>query len=66
LLLALFTYIVVRFSNVTMFLAALAYMFSGIWARTVYGWRRRRRRPAGDRLSGVTQEPESLGPRLPE
>jgi CDP-diacylglycerol--serine O-phosphatidyltransferase len=66
LLLALVTYIVIRFSNVTMFVAALIYMFSGIWARAVYGWQRRRRRPAGDPLSGVTQEPEPLGPRLPE
>ena len=32
-LLALIAYIVLRYSNVVMFLAALAYMFSGIWAR---------------------------------
>ncbi len=66
LLLALFTYIMIRFSNVTMFVAALIYMFSGIWARAVYGWRRRRRRPAGDPLPSVGAEPESLGPRLSE
>jgi CDP-diacylglycerol--serine O-phosphatidyltransferase len=66
LLLALFTYVVIRFSNVTMFVAALAYMFSGIWARAVYGWHRRRRRPAGNPVSGASTEPESLGPRLSE
>jgi len=44
LLLALIAYIVIRYSNVTLFLAALVYMFSGIWARAAYGWQRRRRR----------------------
>jgi CDP-diacylglycerol---serine O-phosphatidyltransferase len=60
-LLAVVGYIVIRFSNGVVFLVALAYMFSGIWARAVYGWQRRRRRrpppaplPAADR--------ESLGP----
>ncbi|MGB0064699.1 MAG: phosphatidylcholine/phosphatidylserine synthase [Terracidiphilus sp.] len=62
LLLALIAYIVVRFSNVVMFLSALAYMFSGIWARAVYGWQRRRRRPAA--TAATSAEPESLGPRF--
>jgi CDP-diacylglycerol---serine O-phosphatidyltransferase len=45
-LLAVVAYIVLRYSNVVMFPLALAYMFSGIWARAAYGWsRRRRRRP---------------------
>jgi CDP-diacylglycerol--serine O-phosphatidyltransferase len=45
--LALVAYVVIRYSNVSLFLVALAYMFSGIWARAAYGWqRRRRRRPA--------------------
>jgi len=45
-LLALIAYIALRYSNVVMFPLALAYMFSGIWARAAYGWsRRRRRRP---------------------
>jgi len=43
LLVAIIVYVSVRYSNVVLFLAALAYMFSGIWARAVYGWRRRRR-----------------------
>ncbi len=40
---ALVLYIVIRYSWVTLFLAALVYMFSGIWARAAYGWQRRRR-----------------------
>jgi CDP-diacylglycerol--serine O-phosphatidyltransferase len=43
-LLALIAYIALRYSNVVMFPVALAYMFSGIWARAAYGWSRRRRR----------------------
>jgi len=62
-LLALFAYPVIRYSNVSMFLAALVYMFSGIWARAAYGWqRRRRRRPAAASATRAPAEPESLGP----
>ena len=44
--LAIVVYVMVRYSNAALFLAALAYMFSGIWARAAYGWsRRRRKRP---------------------
>ena len=65
LVLALILYIVIRFSNVTLFLVALIYMFSGIWARAAYGWqRRRRRRPKASSGPGVSPEPESLGPRI--
>ena len=42
--LAVAAYIALRYSNVVMFVCALAYMFSGIWARAAYGWQRRRRR----------------------
>ena len=42
---AIFMYVVLRYSNVMMFLIGLTYMFSGIWARAAYGWSRRRRRP---------------------
>ena len=59
--LAVIAYIVVRYSNVVVFLAALAYMFSGIWARAVYGWQRRRRRKTLN-LPAPPVEPESLGP----
>ncbi|MDR3753110.1 MAG: CDP-alcohol phosphatidyltransferase family protein [Terracidiphilus sp.] len=65
LLIALIAYIVLRYSNVSLFLVALVYMFSGIWARAVYGWqRRRRRRPAALPESSAPAESDSLGPRL--
>ena len=64
-LLALVAYVIFRYSNVSMFLVALTYMFSGIWARTAYGWRRRhRKRSAADSGIGPPVEPESLGPRI--
>ncbi len=64
-LLALIAYIVLRYSTVVMFPAALAYMFSGIWARAAYGWsRRRRRRPPSAAVSNAPAEPESLGHRF--
>lgn len=64
-LLAIVLYITIRYSNVVLFLAALAYMFSGIWARAVYGWsRRRRRRPEAESSSGAAAKPESYGPRF--
>ena len=48
LVIAVAAYIMIRFSDVVLFLMALVYMFSGIWARAAYSWsRRRRRRPAG-------------------
>ena len=43
-LLAPVLYIMIRFSNVVLFLMALAYMFSGLWAGAAYSWSRRRRR----------------------
>jgi len=63
-LLALVAYIALRYSNVVMFAGALVYMFSGIWARTVYGWhRRRRRRPVDPPApSSVTAEPGTWRP----
>jgi CDP-diacylglycerol--serine O-phosphatidyltransferase len=64
-LLAIVLYVVLRYSNVVLFFAALAYMFSGIWARAAYGWsRRRRRRPAPELPPPSGREPESLGPRF--
>jgi CDP-diacylglycerol--serine O-phosphatidyltransferase len=41
--LSIVLYVMIRFSNVVLFLAALVYMFSGIWARAAYSWSRRRR-----------------------
>ncbi len=63
-LLALIAYIALRYSNVVMFPVALAYMFSGIWARAAYGWsRRRRRRPLDPPASSpVASEPGSSRP----
>jgi CDP-diacylglycerol--serine O-phosphatidyltransferase len=62
-LLAILLYITLRYSNVVLFIAALAYMFSGIWARAAYGWsRRRRRRP--ELPAPTTPEPDSLGHRF--
>ena len=42
-LLSIILYVMIRFSNVVLFVTALIYMFSGIWARAVYSWSRRRR-----------------------
>jgi CDP-diacylglycerol--serine O-phosphatidyltransferase len=64
-LLAILLYITLRYSNVVLFIAALAYMFSGIWARAAYGWsRRRRRRPTPKLPAPSTPEPDSLGHRF--
>jgi CDP-diacylglycerol--serine O-phosphatidyltransferase len=63
--LAIVVYVMIRYSNTALFLAALVYMFSGIWARAAYGWsRRRRKRPTDAPAPAVPVEPESLGPRF--
>jgi CDP-diacylglycerol--serine O-phosphatidyltransferase len=36
-------FFIFRFSQAVLFLCALVYMFSGIWARAAYSWSRRRR-----------------------
>ncbi len=66
LLLAVIVYISLRFSQVILFVGALAYMFSGIWARAAYGWSRRRRRPLPAAAQNPEPEPkpEPLGPRF--
>jgi CDP-diacylglycerol--serine O-phosphatidyltransferase len=66
LLLAVIVYITLRFSQVILFVGALAYMFSGIWARAAYGWSRRRRRPLPAAAQNPEPEPkpEPLGPRF--
>lgn len=62
-LVALVAYIVLRYSNVMLFLAALAYMFSGIWARAAYSWSRRRRsRPTDTPEPAAAPEPDALRP----
>jgi len=56
---AVVIYIALRYSNLVLFLVALAYMFSGIWARAAYSWsRRRRRKPAGDSTTPAVVEAE--------
>ncbi len=42
-LLAAVLYVMIRFSGTVLFLMALLYMFSGLWARAAYSWSRRRR-----------------------
>ncbi|HEY1802898.1 MAG TPA: phosphatidylcholine/phosphatidylserine synthase [Terracidiphilus sp.] len=61
-LLALIAYIALRYSSVVMFPLALAYMFSGIWARAAYGWSRRRRKRPPPAPSPVAAEPDSSRP----
>lgn len=49
LIIAIVLFFLIRFSQAALFLCALAYMFSGIWARAAYSWsRRRRHRPEPD------------------
>ncbi len=58
---AIVFYVLLRYSNVMLFVVALAYMFSGIWARAAYSWsRRRRRRPAGASGANPHAEPDPL------
>jgi CDP-diacylglycerol--serine O-phosphatidyltransferase len=57
LLFAIGLYIIIRFSQGVLFVWALVYMFSGIWARAAYSWsRERRKRPAV--VDGATETPE--------
>jgi CDP-diacylglycerol--serine O-phosphatidyltransferase len=53
---AIVIYTAVRFSNVVLILLALVYMFSGIWARAMYSWSRRRR--PGAQSVPVAREPD--------
>jgi len=47
--LAIVLFVLIRFSSGALFFVALAYMFSGIWARAAYSWSRRRRQmPKGE------------------
>jgi CDP-diacylglycerol--serine O-phosphatidyltransferase len=56
-------FIIVRFSQAVLFLWALTYMFSGIWARAAYSWSRRRRwRSAGVPVSLPEPSPAEKEP----
>jgi len=58
-LIAFVLFIIFKYSQVVLFVWALAYMFSGIWARAAYSWQRRRRW----RLTGAQEPlPESTEP----
>ena len=66
---AVVAYFAIWYSNVVLFMAALIYMFSGIWARAAYGWSRRRRRrptgePAAEPAAEPDPEPDPAGPRF--
>lgn len=61
--LSIVVYLMVRFSEVLIFLIGFTYMFSGIWARAAYSWSRRRRNPAKrGRGEGTESEHESYRP----
>jgi len=51
-LLAIVLFVLIRYSSGTLFFVALAYMFSGIWARAAYSWSRRRRQMPRDEAVG--------------
>jgi CDP-diacylglycerol--serine O-phosphatidyltransferase len=55
LLISIVLYVILRFSQVVIFVIALLYMFSGIWARAAYSWSRRRRR-------GTWRTPQEAAP----
>lgn len=57
-LLAIVAYVALRYSQVVLFVAALAYMFSGIWARAAYSWSRRRRGRAAREERSASQAGE--------
>ncbi len=50
--LAIVVFVLIRFSSGVLFFVALAYMFSGIWARAAYSWSRRRRQMPREELTG--------------
>ncbi|MGC9159377.1 MAG: CDP-alcohol phosphatidyltransferase family protein [Terracidiphilus sp.] len=61
LLISVVLFIILKFSQVVLFTMALAYMFSGIWARAAYSWSRRRRiHPAG--APGALPDPAAMKP----
>ncbi len=59
-LISIVLYVTVRYSEGVLFIGALIYMFSGIWARAAYSWQRRRRFPAKD--PAAIQGTTSSGP----
>lgn len=62
-LVAIVIWICLRYSNAVLFMMALVYMFSGIWARAAYGWQRRRRRRPAD-VAAASSPPPAPEPDL--
>ena len=59
--LAIVLFVLIRFSSGALFFVALAYMFSGIWARAAYSWSRRRRHtPKGEEPERDTRTPPAF------
>lgn len=56
--LAIVFYVMLRYSNVVFFAIGLTYTFSGIWARAVYSWSRRRRRTGGAASTLAPSDPD--------
>ncbi len=59
-LLAIVVYVALRYSNGVLFLGALLYMFSGIWARAAYSWGRRRRKRSTAPPDPASAETDSM------
>jgi len=53
--LAIVVFVLIRFSSGVLFFVALAYMFSGIWARAAYSWSRRRRQMPREEIPARTE-----------
>ena len=60
--LAIVVFVLIRFSSGALFFVALAYMFSGIWARAAYSWSRRRRQMPRDEASARMEPVERAAP----
>lgn len=62
LLIATALFLIIRFSQFVLFAGALAYMFSGIWARAAYSWSRRRRNRAVGLTGAASGQPDPHHP----
>lgn len=60
LLLAIMLFFMIKFSGPVFFAVALAYMFSGIWARAAYSWSRRRRHRPSAPVHSTDADPRTL------
>src|SRR5665213_1358772 len=60
LLLAFVLFCIARFSQAVLFVAALLYMFSGIWARAAYSWSWRRRYRSSEGIHRPPPGPDPL------